>query len=330
MHQIECLPVLFLQRTTTNMGSSASASSSSQKVPLRICYASLSNTTKQFALRLQEAVQAHKPTFSVSLINLCEADIDDLITAQTSLSVNLFLMPSYNVETPLDSVMHQISDASHDFRVGSAAMHQVRYAVLGVGHKEWQANGEYCIMAKKLDGLLSDLGARRIFKMGIVDTAEDPESDYANWQAGLLALFDRSDLATLEAVEQSASSDSEKSDTLFTPSDASSASESEAEGSVSQPKTVAQRKALAAKRKAVRRLRGQPAIASDDIEDIGRTLESVKLAAELEKKKQEYALIGSHSIQGSRHVDGLKRRCVEEECAINMRSMGSCRIDACM
>lgn len=152
---------------------------------IKIFYFSLSRTTKTLATRLEDLLSrqiSSIPTSSsasagksnkVELINLDEYD-HDLILSQKStdsvLAINLFLLPSYNIETPLDSILAFFEDAVNDFRLSKDCLSQVGFAVLGVGHKDY-GKKEFGEQGRKLDEWLADLGGRRIRAFGLADSS---------------------------------------------------------------------------------------------------------------------------------------------------------------
>ena len=148
-----------------NSSSSEPDSSIPQNYAVRVFYASLSGTTKQFAVKLSKSLNASAAE------DLSALDVDAVVVSQSAPCLNVFLLPSYNVETALDSILAEFKDAANDFRVGSAAMQHVRYALLGIGHSEWKGQ-DYCRSVRVLEIYLDQLGARKVFRTGEVDTSE--------------------------------------------------------------------------------------------------------------------------------------------------------------
>jgi len=151
------------------MGAGQSSTSNKPSGKIRILYATLGGTCKTLARKLEKSLQLPDHA-NVTLLDLAAIDLDDVVLSQKEPCLNIYIIPSYNVETPLDSIFAQLEDAANDFRVGSS-MTQVLYNVVGVGHSEWHGE-EYQGMARKMDLLLVKLGARRIATPYFVDGAD--------------------------------------------------------------------------------------------------------------------------------------------------------------
>jgi tRNA wybutosine-synthesizing protein 1 len=223
------------------------------------CYGSLSNTAKKFATAL-----------SAALPSKCEdwtsIDLEELFAFPPTLL--LLVLSSYNVETPLDSALHQWQDAANDFRVGNGALAQTHFAVLGVGDSAWAA-AEYQLLAKQMDNLLEQLGAQRIKPLAFLDVASDAERDFETWQRSISSLA-----SSKEALEEAAKL-LEASDDIYESAHEDLSSESE--GDESKPAlTPGQLKMQAAKRKARAKL--QAVDANADIEDLGAAMPALKAA----------------------------------------------------
>jgi sulfite reductase alpha subunit-like flavoprotein len=144
------------------------ASSSSAPVPttlhVKVLYISVNRTCLALSKRLKSRLDA-AGHFSTELIDLTTYDLDDLLTQDRC--VNLYILPSYQIESPLDSLLSVVQDAVNDFRVSKDL--KVHFSVLGVGHTEYA--DDYCKQAKSFDLLFGDLGAKRILKLNMADCA---------------------------------------------------------------------------------------------------------------------------------------------------------------
>lgn len=287
--------------------SSTTASGLPSSIPTQILYGSLSSTSKKFAQSLQETLAPH-----ASVSDLTSGDPEDLLARPEVLL--LLVISSYNVETALDSALQQYDELANDFRVGSAALHKTRVAILGVGHAEWKASSEYQCHAKRLQGIMQRLGAKSVVNMGQVDTADDkPEAAFDAWQRMLVQRLQGctalQDVPVLDSVPQQ---QQEAEELVESASEEEQEEEEEQEDESSL--TPAQRKLRAAQRKA----RMNKPSGDADIEDLASRMppaESGKSASsqvEIQPKKtqpkemvsnltrktltkQGYAVVGSHS-----------------------------------
>jgi sulfite reductase alpha subunit-like flavoprotein len=151
----------------------ASSSSSSGPVPttlrVKVLYISVNRTCLALARRLKASLdEAGK--FTTQLIDLVEYDHDDLLTQDRC--VNLYILPSYQIESPLDSLLSFVQEAVNDFRVSKDL--DVYFSVLGVGHTEY--GEDFCLQAQKFDSMLGSLGAKRMLKFVMADCASGERS----------------------------------------------------------------------------------------------------------------------------------------------------------
>jgi tRNA wybutosine-synthesizing protein 1 len=145
------------------MGQQAS-SSSSAPLRVKVLYVSVNRTCLALAKRLKASLDDARK-INTQLIDLVQYDLDDLLTQDRCL--NLYILPSYQIESPLDSLLSFVQDAVNDFRVSKDL--DVYFAVLGVGHTEY--GDDFCLQAKKFDLLLGLLGAKRLAKLVMADCA---------------------------------------------------------------------------------------------------------------------------------------------------------------
>lgn len=267
-----------------------------------ILHFSLSSTTSKLASLVHAHITAVAPHLAPELNSLVDYDLDALLlsTPRSPLrTVCLFLLPSYNVETALDSVIAQVADVHNDFRVSRDALAGLSFGVLGVGHSDY--GDKYCKQAKELDRMLGGLGGRRIVKLGQADSKVDPERDATRWARELVRAVGAK-ARRLEDVPI-------VPDESVVPLDDEPVTSEEEEESA-EPVTKASLAKSRARRKAA--LRSRP---SDDldIEDVGvglpqsmalptssklKAAETKDMISPLTRKnltKQGYALVGSHS-----------------------------------
>ncbi|CCK69863.1 putative tRNA 4-demethylwyosine synthase KNAG_0D01110 [Huiozyma naganishii CBS 8797] len=105
---------------------------------------------------------------SPTLINLDELDDVDqyFLDVPTEQSFYILVLPSYDVDCPLDYFLQILEETYNDFRVDRYPLRKlVGYTVLGLGDRESYPE-KFCYQAKKADFWLSRLGARRMFPLG--------------------------------------------------------------------------------------------------------------------------------------------------------------------
>lgn len=137
-----------------------------------ILYCSLGSTTKKLSHQFyQSLLSTHlNPHFK----SLDDFDLDQLqLTSQNTLAI--FFLPSYNVESPVDSVLAQFNDALHDFRFSKDSLSHISYTVIGIGHLDYLH--QFCKQAHELDQILEGLGAKRVIDCVSIDVSVDPEAE---------------------------------------------------------------------------------------------------------------------------------------------------------
>ncbi|PLW21951.1 hypothetical protein PCANC_04400 [Puccinia coronata f. sp. avenae] len=152
------------------------------RLSTQILYSSLSSTTKKLAQQLTAEITTSSPHLNASLESLDHLDLDQLIVqtpVHATHQLAVFLLPSYNVESPVDSVLAQFRDALYDFRVANNSLAGLGYAVVGIGHSDYRH--EFCKQALELDHILDGLGARRLIPIRKIDVSVDPERDIKDY-----------------------------------------------------------------------------------------------------------------------------------------------------
>ncbi|KAG8527493.1 uncharacterized protein KY384_007645 [Bacidia gigantensis] len=103
----------------------------------------------------------------------------------------LLLIPSYDIDTILDSVLKLFEDIHNDFRIDTAPLSCLAgYSVFGLGDKDgWSsvANG-FCSQALDFDRWMAKLtGQKRAFPVGMGDVKSDADARFDEWTAGVLS-----------------------------------------------------------------------------------------------------------------------------------------------
>lgn len=135
-----------------------------------IFYSSLTGASQRSSQYLYDNLCAigdlkNKP----QLLNLDEvADLDDYFIKTPDLEnlVYCLVLPSYDVDSPIDYFLETLEDTYQDFRIDKYPLKKLMgFTVLGLGDSEsWPE--KFCYQAKKTDYWLGKLGGRRIFPVG--------------------------------------------------------------------------------------------------------------------------------------------------------------------
>ncbi|KAI9722010.1 MAG: hypothetical protein M1812_001970 [Candelaria pacifica] len=169
--------------------------------------------------------------------------------------IYLLLLPTYNIDTVLNTFLTHLQETHHDFRIDTAPLSQlVGYSVFGFGDKEgWPTEEEgFCSQAREVDKWMAKLtGRKRAFPLGMGDVRADATDRLAEWGRGVEEAI--RDIATNgglgEGVEGSGA--------------AVESDEEEIEDEDDEDEAKSQRRSRLKKRKAE---------GFDDLEDIGRKL----------------------------------------------------------
>jgi tRNA wybutosine-synthesizing protein 1 len=179
-----------------------------------IFFASLTVSTEKHARWLaeelrkaaQEKSQAgdkERGLLPPDIYDLSEIDFDDhFVSAPKPPSnspntryVYCILIPTYNIDTIIDTFLSHLDEIHHDFRIDTAPLSSLAgYSVFGFGDREgWPTEEEgFCSQAKDLDRWMAKLTAKkRAYPLGMGDAQTDAEKALKEWTSGLTeVLFD--------------------------------------------------------------------------------------------------------------------------------------------
>ncbi|KAF7596906.1 hypothetical protein BBP40_011951 [Aspergillus hancockii] len=179
-----------------------------------IFFASLTGTTERYAQVLLEDLQTaarergnpenrERGLLPPQIHDLSYVDFDDYFTTapkppSTSPGtryVYCLLIPTYNIDTVLNTFLGHLDETHHDFRIDTSSLSTLAgYSVFGFGDKEgWPTEEEgFCSQAKELDRWMAKLtGRKRAYPLGFGDVKNDAESALKEWSRGLQdILFD--------------------------------------------------------------------------------------------------------------------------------------------
>ncbi|OAV92272.1 hypothetical protein PTTG_09480 [Puccinia triticina 1-1 BBBD Race 1] len=285
----------------------------------QILYSSLSSTTKKLANQLLIKLQSSSQHLNSKLDSLDHLDLDQLITqtpVDSTHQLVILLLPSYNVESPVDSVLAQFRDALFDFRLSKNSLAGLSFAVIGIGHSDYA--DEFCKQAIELDEILEGLGARRVIPLQRIDVSIDPERDLDVYYHSILANIFRpsvksfSELPTVKSQQLKYSSEDEEEE-----EDSNNSDDEFVDYSNSKPLSKAEKARQKSKRLLGKKMnQGEKSSKGTlDIEDLGVGVPQIEnlisnskdgedqmikkdMISPMTRKsltKQGYAIVGSHS-----------------------------------
>ncbi|KAE8356927.1 hypothetical protein BDV28DRAFT_125929, partial [Aspergillus coremiiformis] len=173
-----------------------------------IFFASLTGTTERYAQVLLEDLRAaakeradpenrERGLLPPQIHDLSYIDFDDYFTTapkppSTSPGtryVYCLLIPTYNIDTVLNTFLGHLDETHHDFRIDTSSLSSLAgYTVFGFGDKEgWPTEEDgFCSQAKELDRWMAKLtGKKRAYPLGFGDVKNDAESALKEWSRGL-------------------------------------------------------------------------------------------------------------------------------------------------
>ncbi|KAI9832224.1 MAG: hypothetical protein M1826_002228 [Phylliscum demangeonii] len=138
----------------------------------------------------------------VQLHDLSNVDYDDYFVSPSTFTttkvvpvrhVYLFLIPSYNIDTLLDTFLLHLQETHHDFRVDNAPLSPLLgYSVFGFGDRtDWPTEeAGFCSQARQLDRWMAKLtGGKRAFPLGMADVQMDARREMQNWMEGVAGVI---------------------------------------------------------------------------------------------------------------------------------------------
>lgn len=172
-----------------------------------IFFSSLTGNTERFAQTVLERFRSAAQSYSRNdpdrgllppqLHDLSYIDFEDHFTSAPKPPPNspntrylyCLLIPTYNIDTIINTFMGHLEETHHDFRVDTAPLASLAgYSVFGFGDREgWPTEEEgFCSQAKELDRWMAKLtGGRRAYPLGLGDVKSDASSALADWSRGV-------------------------------------------------------------------------------------------------------------------------------------------------
>ncbi|KAF4103775.1 P450 (cytochrome) oxidoreductase b [Onychostoma macrolepis] len=139
-----------------------------------VFYGSQTGTAEEFANRL--AKDAHRYGMKGMAADPEEYDLSELSRlTEIENSIAIFCMATYGEGDPTDNAQ----DFYDWLQEGDADFSGVKYTVFALGNKTYE---HYNAMGKYVDKRLSELGAQRIFDLGMGDDDGNLEEDFVSWR----------------------------------------------------------------------------------------------------------------------------------------------------
>lgn len=173
------------------------------KVQPLVFFSSLTGSTERYAtefansFRLQSDAVSDTTVLDPQLHDLSYIDYDEFfITPPRSNGPTdriqyfyLLLVPTYNIDTVLNTFLAHLQETHHDFRIDTGSMSGLLgYSVFGFGDKEgWPTEEEgFCSQAREVDKWMARLtGRKRAFPLGMGDVKSDALARLEEWGSGV-------------------------------------------------------------------------------------------------------------------------------------------------
>ena len=180
-----------------------SQSSAKGRIQPLVFFSSLTGTTEKYAqslfIELKTSLKDHSPrVLEPQIHDLSYIDYDDFyVTSPRSHESDqhiryfyILLLPSYNIDTALDSFLAHLQETHHDFRIDTAPLSGLAgYSVFGFGDKEgWSTEEDgFCSQAIEVDKWMAKLtGRKRAYPLGLGDVKSDSERRLGEWRDGVV------------------------------------------------------------------------------------------------------------------------------------------------
>lgn len=172
-----------------------------KKIQPLVFYFSLTESTRSYAnniLRsdLGSLSKRISKILPPEIHDLADVDSEDFFERLPRRSNNdelhyfyLFLIPSYNIDTILDTFLGGLQEIHHDFRIDTAPLAGAAgYSVFGFGDREdWPTEADgFCYQAVEVDKWMAKLTSRkRAYPLGMGDVKSDVSTRFSEWSVGI-------------------------------------------------------------------------------------------------------------------------------------------------
>ena len=177
-----------------------------------VLYSSLQGAASKAAKSVYDKLkELDELTNEPKLLNLDDlSDFDDyFINVPVENALYVLVLPSYDIDCPLDYFLQTLEENANDFRVDSFPLRKlVGYTVLGLGDSEsWPE--KFCYQAKRADHWISRLGGSRIFPLGKVCMKTGGSAKIDEWTS-LLAETLKDDEPIIYEYDENADSEEDE------------------------------------------------------------------------------------------------------------------------
>lgn len=173
------------------------------RIQVLVFFSSLTGTTERTAKLFTEELAQNIKNFAdlasakflePELLDLTYIDYDDYFISTPKNQPNtqyfyLLLLPTFNIDTVLDTFIEHLQETHNDFRIDTAPLSNiVGYSVFGFGDREgWPTEEEgFCSQARDVDKWMAKLTARRrAFPVGMGDPKKDASERLQEWKEGV-------------------------------------------------------------------------------------------------------------------------------------------------
>ncbi|EXJ94239.1 hypothetical protein A1O1_02632 [Capronia coronata CBS 617.96] len=171
-----------------------------------IFFSSLTGTTeqltKQVAAELEIFSNSQSSILKPQLYDLSYIDLDDYFISGPKTPVPrpnvhyfyLLLIPSYDIDTIINTVLAHLDETHNDFRIDTAPLSTLAgYTVFGIGDKEgWPSEEKgFCSQAIEADKWMAKLtGRKRAYPIGLADVKGNLTGALKDWIAGVCSVFE--------------------------------------------------------------------------------------------------------------------------------------------
>ena len=171
-----------------------------------VFFFSLTGTTEVYARILVERLRPRTTEeFSTflepQLHDLSSIDYDDFFitpakssdTKSVVLYFYLLIVPTYNIDSLLNTFLEHLQETHNDFRIDTAPLSNLLgYSIFGFGDREgWPTEEDgFCLQAKEADKWMAKLSNRkRAFPIGMGDIKSDAADRFEEWSMGVEEAF---------------------------------------------------------------------------------------------------------------------------------------------
>jgi tRNA wybutosine-synthesizing protein 1 len=171
-----------------------------------IFFSSLTGTTerlsKTVAVELERLSTAQPTILQPEVYDLSYVDLDDyFISGPKSLPSHpntrhfyLLLIPSYDIDTILNTFLAHLDETHNDFRIDTAPLSSLAgYTVFGIGDKAgWPTEEKgFCSQAVEVDKWMAKLtGRKRAYPLGLGDVKSNVDQALKEWTSGTCSILE--------------------------------------------------------------------------------------------------------------------------------------------